>query len=815
MDTLRRDLRGALISMRASRTFALTVLITLALGIGGATTVFSLGHAVLVRALPYPAANRLVRLWEEQPGGVSPAGNRWLSSHTYVAWRDRTRTLDALGGYSSTELTVSIGPEPERMPAARVSANVFAMLDVEPAQGRFFDESDALLRAEPVVVLSDELWRERYGSDPQVLGRVLLIDGRFHRIVAVAKPGFSFPATGVRVWVPYVLSEESGEHTNTRVFTALGRLKIGASPREAEVEGTTVARSVRRGPLTEFFFGKGGAVVVHARPLLEDMTQSVRPAMSVLALASGLVLLIACANVASLVLSRGIARQRELAVRVALGGTRLRLIRQLATEQLVLVVAGGGLGFLLAWWLIDLVPEFAPTGLPRLDEARLDISVVGYYLLTTSITALMSGVVPAWRVASVRYDAFRESDISVAAGFRGRRSWVRNALLSAEAAFATLLIVGATLLAHSFVRLMNRDSGYTAQGVLTAFVSLPRDTPAERSARFVDTVVSRLETLQGVVAAGAANMIPLMAATAVTEVALPDHVSRNKPSRGRALLYIVTPGYARALGMRVKLGRFFTESDTGQYRRPVVVNAEFVRQYVSVDPVVGLHLPKLLDGEDRIDTEIIGVSGNVLKAGNAEAPQPEIYVLHHTAERTIGGNVKLVLRADDDTAALVPAVRQIVREIEPFAVVDRVEPLAVTLSASMARPRFATGIVGGFAALALFLAAIGLYGVLSYAVSQRRREFGMRIALGASRAHVIGSVLREGLWLTTLGVATGLVLAASLAGVLRLHLFDVAPWDPVAFTVAPTLLFATAAVACAVPAIRAASTDPAATLRGD
>ena len=600
MEGLRQDLRRAVAAMRREPGFSFAVILTLALGIGGATAAFSFAHGVLVRGLPYAHGDRLVRLWEEHPGGVSPAGNRWLSSHTYVALRDRTRTLDGLGGYAVLELTVTFG-EPTRVLAARVSPTVWTMLDAVPAHGRLFGPLDATRGAAPVVILSDELWRERFGADPAAVGRLLTVEGVPHRIVGIAGSGLAFPERGVRFWIPYVLTDAQGEHAETRVFTALGRLEAGATPEQVAAEATTIARSVTRGRLTEFFFGRGGAVVVHARPLLSDMTQSIRPALTIVAMASALVLLIAGANAASLVLSRGVARQRELAIRLALGSTRGRLVQQLVTEHVLLAGAGGALGLLLAWCVLRLVPVLAPERLPRLHEVGLDLTVVAYCVCATVLVALVASAWPAVRSASERYDALRELGTSSGAEFHSDRSQrLRHTLLAAEAAFAAILVVGASLLAHSFVRLLRVDAGYRAEGVITATITLPRTPGPGAATEFLDRVTPRLRALPAVIAVGASDMIPLMPRTAITEVALPPHVSGRKPTRGRTLVYTVTEGYAGALGLRLKQGRFVHARDRQLPRRAIVVNEEFVRQYLTARPVVGLTLAKLFGDDDRL-----------------------------------------------------------------------------------------------------------------------------------------------------------------------------------------------------------------------
>jgi putative ABC transport system permease protein len=816
MDVLRRDVRSALVAMRRAPGFAATAVVTLALGIGATTAVFSIVHGVLLRPLSYADPDRLVRLWEEHPGGVSPAGNRWLSRPTYAVWRERTRTLDALGGYAVYEYRVDFGSEGSRVFGAQVSPAVLGTLGAAPTLGRFLTDDDDREGAPRVVVVSDGLWRERYGRNPGVLGASLVIAGNAHTIVGVARPAFEFPDARVRFWLPYVIPRSAAQPTGATVFTALARLKPGVTLAQAEAEGTAAARAAPKHRLTELFFGKGGPAIVHARVLADDMTAPARPALSVLAAAVALVLLVACANFTNLLLSRGVTRQRELAIRAAVGGSRARIARQLFTESAVFSIAGGTLGLLLAWWLVRLVPAIAPATLPRLDGVELDGPVAMFCALATCLAAVASGLPPAVRGARVDlYDAFRSAGGSSSTGLRGapgRR--LRDGLLVVEAAFAVVLIVGASLLARSFVRLMRVDSGYTAEGVLIASVELPRGATEARTDQFIEAALGRLRALRAVSAAGAGAMIPLMSRTAIEPFTLPDSVGGGKPTRGRALVYWVTPGYAEALGLRLREGRFFVETDARAGRLATIVNQEFVRQHLAAGQVTGLTIPNLVGQEQSSIAEIVGVVGNVLKDGNDRQPQPELYFVHGSPGQRIAGQVNLVIRTTGNPAALAPEVRGIVRQVESGAAVDRIEPLPKIVAASLDAPRFAAAVVAGFASIAMVLAAVGLYGVLSYGVSQRVRELGIRVALGARRVDLVRLVLHEGLSVTVAGIALGVLGAGLFTRLMQDLLFGVTPLDPIAFTVAPAILVVTSLGACFGPAWRAASTDPATTLRG-
>jgi predicted permease len=459
----------------------------------------------------------------------------------------------------------------------------------------------------------------------------------------------------------------------------------------------------------------------------------------------------------------------------------------------------------------------APPSLPRLEELRIDARIIGFCALTTMFAALVCGVAPALRAASPeRYDVLRESGSTTGTASGGRRSRRLGAgLLLAEAAFATILVVGAVLLTHSFIRLVNVDAGYTPDRVLTAAVELPRAADEARMRQFIDTVLPRLRALPGVASAGAANMIPLMRRSLIAPFTLDPDIAGAKPASGRALTYTITPGYAEALGLRLREGRLFAESDGKDGRSVVLVNQEFVRQHVSARPVVGLRLPGLFSEEPGLTTEIVGVLANVLKDGNDRSPQPEMYFPHRLRARAIIGQTQLIVRAAGEPAAVGKDLRSIVQGIEPAAVVDRLEPLTTAVAASVDQPRFTATVLGGFAALSMILAAVGLQGVLSYTVAQRRRELGVRAALGAGRANLIALVVRDGLMVSLIGIAVGLAGAAGLARAAQRLLFGIAPLDVTAFTLGPVLLMAVAAAACLRPAMLAASTDPASVLRGE
>ncbi len=815
METLWRDVRQTLRWMARQKGFTAAACLTLALGIGANTAIFSMVYGVLLKPLPYADPGRLVEVSEEHPTANAPLRGAYFSDVTLESWSRSMQTLEGVAAYNDEVLTVG-REEPERLPGASVSPALFPLLRAAPAAGRFFLPEEATKGAPCVVVLSHTLWSNRFGSSPAAVGRSIFVEGRPCSVVGVASPGFSFPTPGTALWLPYVIAPpQDPKQRGIEIFPALARLRPGVTTLQAETEGTAAARAVPRPMAADLLFGKGKPVEVHVRPFAEATTARVRPALLVLAVAVGLVLLIACANVSNLFLARSIARQRELAIRAALGASRRRLAAQLLTESLVLSLCGGALGLLFAWGLAEAVPALAPADLPRLEEVRLDGRVLAFAGLVSVYAGLLSGLVPTWRGLHVGPGpALHEGDHRVTSG---AGKGLRNSLLVAEAALAVVLLIGAGLLARSFGELLAADGGYDPEHVLTARLFLPDtgENPA-RNIETVDAILARLRALPGVAAAGVANMAPLESFTTIRTLALPAGGPGGEPTMIRATGWIVTPDYGRAVGLHIRSGRFLEVGDVSAGTQALVVNEELVRLYLTDGrPVVGRRWTGAFGETDEQVTEIVGVVANVLKDGADRRPQPEIYL---PVRPTTGGAFQqpyLLVRTTGDPLALAPDLRRLVHEIEPHAALDDVDRLTGRLSEAVAQPRFAALGLAVFAFLALSLAATGLYGVISYNVSQRRREMGIRAALGATRAGLLGLILREGLALTAAGLALGIGAALGATRLMESLLFGVTPLDAVAFAAAPLALLCVAAVACFVPARRAAAVDPAEALRSE
>jgi putative ABC transport system permease protein len=805
---MRHDLRLALRSLLRQRTFCAAALLTLGLGIGATTAMFAVVDGVLLRPLPYPQPDRLVQLSEVVPGGTAAVSGPIISNLTIHAWNPQRQAIGPIAHFAGGG-TATVGDDiPRRLVRAGVGPLFFDVLGVHPVVGRFFREEDAANEAPAVVVLSAEFWREGFGADAAVVGKRLTIDDRPHEIIGVAPPGISIPNDEVRLWTTSrVLSPVAANGRDTRVelTRAIARLAPGHTTAQASAEGTALARSVIRPIAYDMLFGKGGPVEVNVRTLSDQLTLRVRSALLLLLFGVGLLLLITCANVANLFLSRGAARDREYAVRVALGAARTRLVRETLAETLVLSAVGGMVGTGLAALLVNALPAIAPADFPRLDSVALDWRALAFAIATTLASGLMTGLAPAAMSARTELVPSLRNGTGASMGPRSMRP--QRVLLVSEAALAMMLLVGAALMGRSFVNLMETDAGYDVGNVLTARIYLPGASRGEaETAAFVGELLERVRAMPGVVSAGASNMAPFGRSTYVSafEVSPP---GREKVV-ARAQSYVVTPGYVEALKLRLRQGRLLQATDaTESGPGAVLVNEEFVRLFLGGTDPLRIHF----DGQNGLRA-IVGVIANVLRGGLDQQPQAEIYVLAGRGN-AIRREIYLLVRTIGDPAPYANEVRQLVSAVRSDAAVEGVEPLTTQLSASVAQPRFAAAVLLSLAGVALLLASIGLYGALSYWVARRQREIGIRSALGATTRDIVRSILREGVLLTGLGLGLGGALAAATTRLMRTLLVGVGTLDPLSFVAAGAALLAVAIVASALPAHRATRVDAVIALR--
>jgi predicted permease len=816
VDDVRQELRHALRSLRRTPAFTVAAILTLALGVGATTAVMSAVYGVFLRPLPYPGADRIVRLSEGYQGATPLRPGAFLGNVTYHAWTDSgPRAIESIEGYNTTnEAVVSLDERTDYMGAAQVTTGALQLVGARAALGRLFVRSDAVAGQPPVVVISDALWRERFRGAADVVGKTFGVFGEPYTIVGVTEPGFMFPARDIRFWFPMSIEEPTGPRQNPRftAFYALARLKAGFTPSQAAAEGTAVARTIDPKPLAaRLRFGDGGAAFVRARTILDEDTASIRAGVYVVTAGVGCILLIVCVSVAGLLLSRGAARRRELAVRAAIGAGRRRLAIHAVAEAVVLAVAGGALGIILAWWQVRALPALAPADFPRIDAVRLDLPVLASALLMTMATAVACALAPM--LSTMRVDlgeAFREQSATQTRS----AGHLRRALLVAQSVFTVVLLVAAALLGRSFLRLVEVDAGYVASQALSITVARPStdEASAQRYGPLMAEALEQIRALPDIVAAGIGSMTPLDTNTSLQAFPVPGGVTMQGQPARTALTrsYSITPGFERALGLRLIAGRFFTEADQVSQDALWLVNEEFARLYLPPNPV-GRRFPWSRRNVP-IQLEIVGVVGNVLKEGNDATVQPEIYLLRRNASPWF--NDQFVARVSGDVGSAAQRIRAAVMGVAPDAAV-LIAPLTERVAESVARPRFAALVFMALAAFALLLTAIGLFASLSYSMWQRRREFGVRVAFGATRPDLVVMVVRQGVLPVIAGLAIGLAAAAGLTRFMRATLFGVTPLDATAFAAAAVLLLAVAVVACVIPARFAAKSDPIAVLRAE
>ncbi len=805
MEDLWRDVvYGARMLVRAKGVTALAVL-TLALGIGANTAIFSVIQAILLRPLPYPQADRLALLteWSEQVPEMS------FSVANLKDVRDRNTTLSSLVGYQGAEFVFTEGSgEPERLRGRRVSAGFEATLRKAPLLGRAFKPEEDVPGGERVAVLGEGFWERRFGRDPHVLGRSLDLSGESFTVVGV------MPKTLHGVW------------KQVDVFTTLLRLEdtIGGEKNRGNHPGIYVVARLKDGVPVERARADVKAIAAqlatehpdnNARqsmtlePLQESFVGELKPALYILLGAVFCVLLIACANVANLLLARAAGRVREVAVRQAMGADRARLVRQLLTESVLLALAGGALGVLFAFWGLRLLIASLPEGIPRADEIGLDGSVLAATFAVAVLTGLVFGLAPAFSLAGRKLSEPMREGGRGTVGTGHRR--LRDGLVMAEVALALVLLVGAGLLLRSFFRVLEANAGYRVEGVLTARTPLAQaryDTP-EKKVQFATRLVESLGAQPGV--RSAALVLPLLGGwqSSFTVEGRPEPAPGEMPS---ADITRITGPYFDAMGVRLLKGRSFTPADAAGAPRVAIVDETFARaHWPGADPIGGRVKFGGLDETEEPWMEVVGVVAHVKNYGVDADSRVEMYLPY--PQSPAGSVPSIVVRTNGDPASLSSALRQSVKAVDPLVPTYEVRTLADVVSEGTAERRLAVTLISVFAGLALLLAAIGIYGVMSYAVSQRTAEIGIRMALGAEREHILGMVLRHGALMATIGVGIGLVTALVVARLLTSMLFEVSATDPPTFSIVPVLLLLVAALACYVPARRATRVDPLVALR--
>ena len=815
LESILRDVRVGGRSLRRSPGFTAVVVTVLALAIGGNSAVFGLVHAVLVRPLPFQEPDRLVVLWEE----FSATGARGRLSRAepapanYVAWRSRSRSWAELAALEVGVYNLTGDGHPAKLVGVRVTPNLPSLLGLTPVVGRLLSPSDEEPRSDRVVVLSERFWRQRYAADPALVGRSILLNDLPHTVVGVLPDAFRFPDAAAAFWVPAAFSPQElashGAH-----WSVVGRLRPGIALAEARAEMATIARQLEaEHPRSNV--GIGVALV----PLHEELAGDARPALLVLMGAMALVLLVACANLANLLLARGASRLQELAVRRALGAAPARVVRQVLTETLVLASLGVMLGVAACTasfrYLARLVPKSFPEGM----HPGLDITVLSFTAGATLLTLLIFGAGPALAAARVDPGEALRKGTGRATPAVGRR--FRHALVVGEVTLTVVLLVGAGLLVRSYARVLRVDPGFEPRNLLVAETVLSPSRYSERAARsaFHREVLSRVHALPGVVAAGYVNYPPITLKDGRGYVSIEGRPA--PPLERRALQVVswrvVSPRYLSALGVPVVRGRHLDERDGPDAPGAVVVNQAMARLHWPDGDAIGQRLKLGQAAASSSWCTIVGVVGDVRQMGLEVAPEPEVYfpLDQPTGAAPFFWPQHLVVRTHGDPLALVPALRRAIWDVDAGQPVSGVRTMSAILDEERSDRRAQLTLVGAFAGLALLLASVGLYGVLSYEVTQRTPEIGVRMALGAGRGDMVRSVLGRALLLTAAGTALGLAGALALTRLLASALYGVEPFDPATFAAVPVVVVAVALMATVVPARRAAGVDPLRALRTD
>ncbi|HEX5474755.1 MAG TPA: ABC transporter permease [Vicinamibacterales bacterium] len=808
MDTLRQDLRYAIRRLFRAPGFSLIAIVTLALGIGANSAIFSVVNGVLLKPLPYPEPDRLVGVYH-----VSEGQRTVMSGPNFIDVAHASRTLEGAAAIQTTHVILTGQGEPVRLSVAAVSASLFDVLRVRPVLGRGFHADENTPGKTDVVVLAYGLWQERFGGDRAVLGRRIALDGVSKEIIGVMPAGFSYPDDR-SAWLPIAYDHNFvSAQRSAWYLDVVARLKPGITERQAAAEVETIGRNLARA-----YPDDDGEIGMTTMPLREALVGDIRRAVLVLFGAVGFVLLIACANVANLLLARAAARESEMAVRTALGAARYRLLRQLLTEAVLLSLAGGALGLLLAVWGVDVLVGLQPQGIPRLQNVRVDGVVAVFTFAIAAVTGIVFGLIPAFQATrGAVSNTLKEAGRGALSSRGGART--RGALVVVEMALAVMLLAGAGLLIRSFVRLEAVDPGFATNRTLTFELTLPDARYAKEATRvlFFDELFSRLRALPGVQAADAVMGLPLTGMNFNISFAIAGRPPVPPAQQPSMEVRVASAGYFRTVGIPLRRGRLFTGDDRPGSPQVVVLTETAARQFFPREDPIGKTITlgwgrTTERGHRRAGGEIVGIVADVKDAGLNEANPPEIYL---PLRQWPVDTMSVVVRTAVPPQSLTDAVRDSVHAVDPNLPVSNVRTLDDIVARSISQPRFYMLLLAIFAAVALVLAAIGIFGVLSYAVAQRTREIGIRMALGAQEGSVMGLVVRQAMLLAGAGIAGGILAALALSRALETLLFAVRPHDPATFAAVAALLAGVALVASYLPARRATRVDPIVALRAE
>ena len=797
-----QDLRYGARRLAAAPAFALIAIVTLALGIGANTAIFSVAAGILLRPLPYPAADRLAMVWMDN--SRIKLREDWHSYPNYIDYRSRTSTFDNMAAFNRRHLTLTGSGEPERLTGAHASSSLFDLLGMPPLLGRTYSREEDQAGA-MVVVLSHRLWQRRFGGQPDVVGRTITLNGASRQVIGVMPEHFGFPSIDTELWVTLPVSKELRESRTSIWLQVIGRIKPDVTVAQAQSDLERINADIIR----TFPNQKGYGVIVE--DYREQIVGRIRPVLLALLGAVIFVLLIGCTNVANLLLSRASTREREVALRAALGAGHGRIIRQLLTESLLLGVLGGAAGLALGWIGVKALIAAAPANLPRLTDISVDGRVLAFTSGIALTTGLLFGLVPAFQLA--RTDPVHTLKEGGRSATRIGRA-LRRGLVVVEVALAVVLLVGAGLMIRSLVRMQQLDLGLRTDHVLSARVSLSgeryrEDAPA---AEFARRLVERVAALPGVESAATIGTVFLSATPNSTNFSIEGRPDFKPEERVEVPVDSITPDYFRVLGIPLREGRFFDQRDSADAARSVIVNETMARMFWPGESAIGRRMKYgQLSSRGQWMT-IVGVVADTRRTGYEAAVRPETY-MPQAQSPDVG--LALLVRTAGDPMALVSSLRVAVHEIDPLIPLESVHPLETDVTEMTAGRRLNTTLFVVFAAIAAILAAVGIYGIIAASVEQRTRELGVRLALGATGASILRMVLVEGLWLVGIGLAVGLVTSLALSGAMARLLYDVRPTDAATLTCIAALTLLVAFAASLVPAIRALRVDPVTALRAE
>jgi predicted permease len=793
--------------------FTLIAISTLALGIGANTAIFSVVNGVLLRALPYYEPERLVMVWADRPILEAQIGitDFPVAVADFVDWRNQNQVFEQMAAMFASRINLTSGGKPESVFCLRASASLFPLLDARFVAGRAFLPEEDRAGADRVVVISHGLWQRRYGADMNIIGQKITLDNEAYTVIGVTAPNFQFPRRGelpvyyrvtgkVDLYLPIAFSPEQLNNRRTSLLTVLARLKPGISVQQASTDMNAIAQR-----LTEQYSQTNTGKGVRLALLQQQAVGKARTAVLILLGAVGFVLLIACANVANLLLARAAGRQKEMAIRAALGASRWRVVRQLLTESLLLATSGGAAGLLLAWRGVELLPSVAPDNLPRAYDIRLDTRVAGFTFLVSLLTGIVFGLLPALQASKINLGVTLKEGGRGAAGLLRRR--LRGFLVVSEVALAFVLLIGTGLLIRSFVRLTEVNPGIDPRGVLTMDIPLPdAKYSGGRGTAFFQQTLERVRALPGVEAAAVTNSVPLSGSHASTDFGIEGRPAPTQQTFN-AGVRIISPDFFRTFRIPLVKGRLLAESDGANAPPVVVVNESLARIYFANEYPLGKRIKY-----KGVFRSIVGVVGDVKHSALEEEAKPEFYL---TIAQLPPTSMSMVVRTSGDPMQMLASVREQVWAVDKDLPITNIETMERLMAKSVAPRRFNLLLLGLFALVGLVLAAVGLYGVLSYTVTQRTREIGVRMALGAQTGDVLRLVIGEGMKLALIGTSLGLGGALALTQLLKTLLFGVSSTDPLTFIVITAVLIIVALLACWIPARRATKLDPMTTLRSE